>query len=358
MPKTSPDIGLFLPIANGGWIISENTPRIDGGYELNRRAAMLAEQFGFDFLLSMMKWRGFGGKTNHWGTCLESMMLMSALSQVTSRVKLWATVHILLQNPAVAAKMIATLDHVSQGRAGLNIVSGAFQSEIGQMGMWRPELDHDQRYDLAREWIEAILRLWSEPRVDVDGTYYKLEDCVSDPKPLSKPRPDLICAGMSEAGLRFTARYADAAFVGGDTEAAIGELSRRAKGYAAEHGKSLKTYAMCVLIPGATDTEAEARLDHFIAGTDHEAVKGVIASFGLRPGGKEKSIVTRSRQGFMATRLVGGAASLRQQIEEVLNLTGLDGLMFIFPDYVEDLRFFGEHVLPGLRAGLPAGQAA
>lgn len=343
------DFGLFLPIANGGWIISETTPRIEGTFGLNRDSAVLAERLGFDFLLSMMKWRGFGGRTNHWGVCLESLMLMAALSQVTTRIKIWATVHCLLQNPAVAAKMITTLDHASQGRAGVNIVSGAFPGEIGQMGAWRPELDHDQRYALCREWITIVKRLWSEPRVDFNGTYFKLEDCASDPKPVSRARPDVICAGMSEAGLRFTAEHADAAFVGGDTEEAIGTLSRRAKAYAAEHGKSLKTYAMCTIIPGATDAEAAARLEYYSAGTDHEAVKGVIASFGVRPDGKEKAIVTRSRKGLMATTLTGSAVSLRQQIEHVLGLTGLDGMMLIFPDYIEDLRFFGEHVLPGLR---------
>jgi pyrimidine oxygenase len=352
------DFGLFLPIANGGWIISENTPPIDGLYDLNKRSAILAEQFGFDFLLSMMKWRGFGGRTNHWGVSMESMILMAALSQVTTRVKIWCTVHTLLQNPAVAAKMITTLDHVSNGRAGLNIVSGAFPSEIGQMGMWRTDLNHDQRYELCREWITVVKRLWSEPRVDFDGNFYKLQDCVSDPKPLSRPRPDLICAGMSEPGLRFTAEHADAAFVGGETEVELGVVSRKGKAYAAEHGKSLKTYAMCTLIPGVTDAEAEARLQHYIAGTDHEAVKGILATFGPGADGREKAIVRRSRQGFMSTRLVGSAVSLRQQIEELLRGADLDGLMLIFPDYIEDLKFFGEQIMPDLRQAFRTGAAA
>ena len=76
--------GVFLPLANGGWIISENTPKVDGSYRQNREAAVLADQLGFDFILSMMKWRGYGGKTNHWGVSLESMTMMAALAEATS----------------------------------------------------------------------------------------------------------------------------------------------------------------------------------------------------------------------------------------------------------------------------------
>ena len=59
--------GVFLPLGNGGWIISENTPKLDASYDLDRNAAILSDQLGFDFVLSMMKWRGYGGKTNHSG---------------------------------------------------------------------------------------------------------------------------------------------------------------------------------------------------------------------------------------------------------------------------------------------------
>jgi pyrimidine oxygenase len=361
------DFGVFLPIANGGWIISENTPPLDASFELNKQASILAEQLGYSFLLTMMKWRGFGGKTNHWGVSLESMMLMSALAQHTSRIRIWATVHTLLHNPAVAAKMMTTLDHVSNGRAGMNIVAGSFPGEFDQMDMWRPELDHDQRYQLTREWIAIVKRLWSEDRVDFDGDFYRMKDCVSDPKPMSKPHPTLICAGMSEVGLRFTAEHAEYAFVGGETEEEIAVISKRAKEYGAEHGKQIKTCAMYTIIPGVTDAEAEKRLAHFVAGRDIEAINGILASYGFAPpkeGEDERSfaaarqggraMVRRSQEGFMSTRLAGSAESLRQQIEHTIRVADLDGMMLIFPDYIEDLRFFGEQVMPGVRQAFRA----
>jgi pyrimidine oxygenase len=351
--ESKPMFGVFLPLANGGWIMSENTPKIDGSYALNREAAILSDRLGFDFILSMMKWRGYGGKTDHWGVSLESMTLMAALAEVTSRTKVWCTAHTLLHHPVVVAKMMSTIDQISQGRAGLNIVSGAYRGEFEQMGAWRSELDHDRRYDLAREWTEIVLRLWRDKRVDFHGEFYDITDCVSDPKPVSRPRPDLICAGFSDVGLDFTAKYTDGGFVAGRTEADIAVASKRAKDLGAKYGKAIRTFAMYTVVPGATDREAEARVEHFAAGVDHAAVDGMAASYGPRHDGSEVSLVTRARRdGFMTSYLAGGAETIRQKIVHTIETADLDGMMLIFPDYVQDLRFFGENILPAVRGSL------
>ena len=137
--------GVFLPVANGGWIVSRNTPLLDGGWAQNRDAALIAEAEGLDFVMSMGKWRGFGGATDHWGSSLESVTMMAGIAALTKRIKVWATMHAILHNPVVAAKMIATLDHISGGRAGLNIVAGAYRGEFEQMDAWDERLDHDAR---------------------------------------------------------------------------------------------------------------------------------------------------------------------------------------------------------------------
>ncbi|HEX9461923.1 MAG TPA: LLM class flavin-dependent oxidoreductase [Alphaproteobacteria bacterium] len=344
--------GIFLPIANGGWIVSRNAPVIDGSFGLNKRATLLAEELGLDFVLSMMKWRGFGGPRNHWGTSQESLMLMSALSQVTSRIKLWCTVHTLLHNPAVVAKMVCTLDHASDGRAGLNVVSGAFRDEFSQMGGWREDLDHDQRYELAEEWLDAVKRLWSEPAVNLDGKYFKLADCMCDPKPVSDPRPTLICAGMSEVGLRLSARHADAAFISGKDDAEVARNSRRAKAIAAEYGRTIKTFINCVIVPGETDAAAEARAEHYRAGIDVETLQGMGSGYRQAPrqDGQVHNLLLRARNdAFMTSFAIGSADSLRRRIVKTIRGAELDGMMFMFPDYIEDQRFFGERVLPGIR---------
>jgi pyrimidine oxygenase len=338
--------GVFLPVANGGWIISGTTPPLDGLWRQNLEAARAAEAAGLDFVMSMGKWRGFGGVTNHWGVSMESLTMMAGIAQATSRIKIWATVHTLLHNPAVAAKMITTIDHISGGRAGLNIVAGAYRAEFEQMGAWDDRLDHDERYELAEEWTEIVKRLWREPSVDFHGRFFTMDGCVSDPKPLSRPRPDLICAGMSERGLRFAVQAADVCFIGGRTPEERRAASRRAKTIAAEYGLSTKTYMMCTVVHADTDAAAEALVERYRDGVDMGAVIEMLKSWGVPP---ERLVSVAESQGaFMTKTVVGAPATCAREIEAFMDYCELDGLMLIFPDYVEGLAMFGAEILPAL----------
>src|SRR5258708_36900886 len=181
------DIGVFLPVAKGGWIISKNTPRLDGCWKQNLDAALVAEEEGLDFVMSMGKWRGFGGETNHWGTSMESVTMMAGIAQATKRVKIWATMHTILHNPVVAAKMITTLDHISNGRAGLNIVAGAYRGEFEQMGEWDEAIGHDGRYALSDEWLGHVKVFWGERRVRFPGQSFNAPSLGRGPQPVLVP---------------------------------------------------------------------------------------------------------------------------------------------------------------------------
>jgi len=341
------EFGVFLPVANGGWIISSATPLLDGLWKQNLAAAVTADRIGLDFVMSMGKWRGFGGETNHWGVQMESLTLMAGLAQATSRVKLWATIHPMLQNPAVAAKMITTLDHISGGRAGLNIVSGAYKAEFDQMGAWDETLSHDDRYDLTEEWTHLIKRLWTEPSVTHAGRFFTLKDCQSEPKPLSKPHPELISAGMSDRGFQFAVREADACFIGGRTQDDRRDASRRARAMARGFGKPIKTYAMCTLIYAETDAKAEALAERYAKGVDMGAVIEMLKSWGVPP--ERLTDVALQQGAFMTQTAVGSPATCAEQVRQFLDYCELDGLMLIFPDYVEGLTMFGADILPRLK---------
>ena len=343
----SAEFGVFLPVANGGWIVSRNTPPLDGGWAQNRDAALIAEEEGLDFVMSMGKWRGFGGATDHWGTSLESVTMMAGIAAITKRVKVWATLHAILHNPVVAAKMIATLDHISGGRAGLNIVAGAYRGEFEQMDAWDARLDHDARYDLTEEWTRIVKRLWSEKRVDFEGRYFTIKDCVSEPKPLR--RPDLICAGMSARGFDFSVREADICFIGGRDNAETREASLRAKDLAQEFGKPVKTYAMCTVIYGGSDAAAEAIAERYRAGLDEGAVLGMLESYGVDLKAKDNAMVARAKGAFMTHTVVGAPKTCAQKISAFLEECALDGLMLIFADYAEGLRVTGREILPLLK---------
>src|ERR1700722_16361091 len=118
------EIGVFIPIGNNGWLLSGYAPQYKPTFELNKEIVRKAEHYGFDFALSMIKLRGFGGKTKFWDYNLESFTLMAGLAAVTSRIKLFATAATLAVPPAIAARMATTIDSISQGRFGLNLITG------------------------------------------------------------------------------------------------------------------------------------------------------------------------------------------------------------------------------------------
>jgi pyrimidine oxygenase len=338
------EFGVFLPVANGGWIVSNTTPPLDGGWEQNRDAALMAEEQGFDFVMAMGKWRGFGGETSHWGRSLEAVTMMAGIAALTKRVKVWPTLHAILHNPAVAAKMIATLDHISGGRAGLNIVAGAYRGEFEQMDAWDANLSHDARYDLTEEWTRIVKRLWREPSVTFEGSYFQFKDCVSEPKPL-KP-PFLICAGMSARGFDFSVREADGCFIGGRDAAETAAASRRAKMLAASLGKTIRTYCMMTVIAAPTDEEAQLRAQKYRDGLDVGAVAGMLESYGVQGN----AMTARAQGAFMTQTVVGSPAACARQIEAFMRDCDMDGLMFIYDDYQAGLRVTGREILPQLRA--------
>jgi len=337
------EFGVFLPVANGGWIVSRATPPLDGGWEQNRDAALIAEEEGFDFVMAMGKWRGFGGDTSHWGSSLEAVTMMAGIAAVTKKVKVWATLHAILHNPAVAAKMIATLDRISGGRAGLNIVAGAYRGEFEQMDAWDAKLSHDDRYDLTEEWTRIVKRLWREPSVSFDGKHFTFKDCVSEPKPIEPPF--VICAGMSKRGFEFSVREADGCFIGGRDVAETRDASLRAKKLAAELGKPIRTYCMMTVITADTDKEAEAKAQAYRDGLDEGAVAGMLQSYGV----EGNAMTARAQGAFMTQTAVGAPATCAAKIEQFLRDCDIDGLMFIYDDYVQGLRVTGREILPRLR---------
>ena len=161
------DLGVFIPIGNNGWLISTTSPQYMPSFDLNREVVQKAERFGFDFALSMIKLRGFGGPSEYWDHNLESFTLMAGLAAVTTRIRLFASVAVLTIPPAIVARMAVTIDSISHGRFGVNIVSGWQKAEYEQMGMW-PGAEHfERRYDYCSEYVQVMKDLWSTGRSDL-----------------------------------------------------------------------------------------------------------------------------------------------------------------------------------------------
>src|ERR1700761_4907856 len=200
------EIGVFLPIGNNGWLISETAPQYMPSFDLNREIALKAEGYGLDFVLTMIKLRGFGGKTQFWEHNLESFTLMAGLAAVTKRLKIYATAATLTLPPAIVARMASTIDSIAPGRFGINLITGWQKAEYDQMGLWPGEQHYKTRYDYLAEYATVLRQLLETGVSDFKGKYFEMHDCRVSPHP---QEVKLICAGSSNEGLAFTAPYAD-----------------------------------------------------------------------------------------------------------------------------------------------------
>lgn len=346
---TGKDYGVFLPNAAGGWMISSTAPYPPADYDYNRQVALLADDMRLDFIMAMSKWRGFGGTTDHWGETLDSLMLVSALAEATTHVGVWGTIHCNVQHPAIAAKMFATLQQVSHGRAGLNIVNGSYAQEFRQMGLWDESMSHADRYRMTELWMQAVDRLWTEDEVTMRNEFFTLDACQSRPHPVR--RPTVISAGRSPEGRAFQARYADGAFLGSDSMAEMRSFSRDVREHAARYDRTCKTYAMLTLVIGETDAEAEALAAGYAVGVDRVALANMRSSWGWDA---EKALSWAAdapgEEAFQTPYVTGSPETISERVLGVLDGAELDGVMLVFPDYLRDLPVFGAEVLPRLRA--------
>lgn len=342
------EYGVFLPIGNGGWMVSTTAPHPEATYAYNKQVALDAEAAGLDFIMTMAKWKGFGGSTDHWGETLESMTLMSALAECTERVRIWATMHANIHHPAVAAKMYTTLQQISGGRAGMNIVNGAYADEFTQMGLWQ-EMSKEDRYRMTAEWCEAVTRLWTEDEVTMASDFFTLDAAQSRPHPT--PRPTIINAGASKLGMEFQAAYADGAFLGADSLDEMVEKSAYVHRRARELGRECKTYSMMTVVLGETDEEAQARVTEYGRGVDREALLNMTLAWGV-PLDRARAWAegATGEEAFQTQYVAGSAETVTASILRLMEQAELDGLMLIFPDYLTDLPAFGRSVLPALRA--------
>jgi len=346
------EFGVFMPVASNGFLFSKHAPQYHPTFEHSRRIAELAEKIGLDFLFWMGKWKGFGGETRFWEQSLEPMTLVSAIAAVTTRLRLIATINPLLFHPVVASKIIATIDDVSSGRFGINIVTGNTLDEIEQMGIV-PEAYAQSRYDYADEWMRVLKALWSSERVTFDGRFFKLTECVSDPKPRQKPTPFIVSAGTSDEGLRFGARHSHSMFVG--MRPAIAAKLRQ---FAREEGRSVTISTNAFILPRATDAEAEAELALLRAQIDTQASANLRGSFDRdkRASSEARTAYLKEpdRIGFISgPPLAGSPTTIAHKLVEMIVENDFDGVQFVFADYVEDLAFFGREVVPLLAQLLP-----
>jgi len=341
------DLGIFMPVANNGWIMSPSAPADPPTFALNRWVAEEAERSGFHFLLAQSVWRGHGGQTQFWDISLEGFTLMSALAAVTSRIGLVASCQPLLYPAPVAAKMVATADEISAGRFGVNIVAGGNLSEAEQMGMLLQDWG-SIRYDYAAEWMEVVRSLWEKERTTYQGQWISVEDCVSGPKPLQTPHPPIIAAGASAKGRAFASRFATHAFIGAKDIEALGRVSQEYKASAHEQGRKLKTYTTLYCHIVDSEEAGTAYRQQFVDDPDLGAVADLIRQYSRKGAGESLKKETEYNPGdhvFFGDLLAGTPEQIAERLRALAG-QGLDGVLLHFAEWATDLPRFASEVRP------------
>lgn len=346
------EIGIFIPIGNNGWLLSENAPQYKPSFDLNKQITLSAEKHGLDFVLSMIKLRGFGGKTEFWDHNLESFTLMSGLAAVTSRIKIYATAATLVMPPAIVARMASTIDSISGGRFGVNLVTGWQRPEYSQMGLWPGDEHFANRYDYLAEYATILRELWATGRSDLKGKYFQMDDCRLSPRPQADVK--LICAGSSNAGMAFSAQYADYNFcfgMGVNTPTAFAPTVDRMRVAAEKTGRDVSSYVLFMIIADETDEAARAKWEHYKAGADQEAISWL----GLQSAADTKSGTdTNVRQmadpvsavNINMGTLVGSYETVARMLDEVPTVPGTGGVLLTFDDFVKGVEDFGTRIQP------------
>ena len=344
-------IGVFIPIGNNGWLISETAPQYMPTFELNKEITQKAEGYGLDFVLSMIKLRGFGGKTQFWEHNLESFTLMAGLAAVTERINIFATAATLTMPPAIVARMAATIDSIAPGRFGINLITGWQKAEYDQMGLWPGEKHFKNRYEYLAEYATVLKELLETGRSDFKGEFFEMSDCRVSPHP---GKTAIICAGSSDEGLAFTAKYADYSFAlgkGTNTPQAFAPVNARLKAAAAKTGREVATIILFMIIADETDEKAMAKWQLYREGADQEALQWLTnqaapnAAAGATTNTQQLAAPESAVNLNMGT-LVGSYETIARMLDEVAEVPDTGGVLLTFDDFQKGIVDFGEKILP------------
>jgi dimethylsulfone monooxygenase len=346
--------GIFSANASGNIFMTKVPTSYEISWDHTTQIARQADELGFEAFIPVARFRGFGGDINWNGTVYETLTYAAGIAAATKNIMTFATVHAPLVHPVLAAKAITTVDHISGGRAGLNLVMGWYEKELRMMGT---ELrGHEDRYGYGAEWIEVANQLWTRPgSFDYHGKFLDLEGLEAMPKPI-QPRPVILNAGASTAGQEFAARYADFNFASFTTPDQARRYSEGIRAKAAEHGRDIGVITLVVLVCRDTEEEAKAAYQAIIDQGDWEAADNFMRDLNIVSGSFgehfQKEFLAKSVAGSGGHSIVGTPEQVVEGLLEIRR-TGIDCVLLGMVDYKEELKYFGERVMPLLKqAGL------
>ncbi|KGU86552.1 LLM class flavin-dependent oxidoreductase [Pseudomonas mediterranea] len=306
----------------------------------------------------------------------DPLLLVSAMAAVTKNLGFGLTVNLTYEPPYLFARRMSTLDHLSRGRVGWNIVTGYLDSAAKAMGL-TAQVEHDRRYDQADEYLQVLYKLWegswendavlndrqqriyARPekvhKVRHQGEFYQVEGYhLCEPSP--QRTPVLFQAGSSERGLQFAGRHAECVFISGQNKAATRSQVDKVRASAVQGGRKpedIKVFMGLNVIVGETEetawakhaeylsyASAEAGVAHFSASTGidfseyaldepiqyvkNNAIQSATRILQNNDWTRRRLLEQHALGGRYIT-LVGSAEQVADELESWIAETGLDG---------------------------------
>ena len=341
----------WVPNVSGGLVVSNIEQRTDWSYDYNVRLAQAAEKNGFEYALTQIRFTaGYGAENQH-----ESVSFSHALLAKTEKLKVIAAILPGPWKPVLAAKQLATIDYLTNGRVAINVVSGWFRGEFDAIGEPWPE--HDERYVRSEEFIRTLKGIWTTDNYSFEGKYYQFKDYTLKPKPVQKPHIEVFQGGSSRAARDMASRVSDWYFTNGNTPAELKKQIDDIREKAKLNHHSVKIGVNAFIIARDTEEEAKQVIQDIIDGANVEAVNafgdatreaGAASKEG--EGNWAKSTfedLVQYNDGFK-TNLIGTPQQIAERIVE-LKSVGVDLVLSAFLHFIEEVEYFGAKVLPLVR---------
>jgi FMN-dependent oxidoreductase (nitrilotriacetate monooxygenase family) len=409
-------LGAFMrpaSIHTGAWRYPGAWPDMNFNFAHIKRAIQTLERAKFDAFfmadhMAVLNMPMDALKRSHTATSFEPFTLLSALSQVTERIGLVATGSTTFDAPYHIARRFASLDHLSGGRAGWNIVTTSNPDAALNFGL-DEHMEHGERYRRAREFYDVVTGLWDSWADDAfirdveDGIFFDPAKMhvldhkgkylsVRGPLNIARPIqgwPVIVQAGASESGRQLAAETAEAVFTAQSDLAAGRQFYADVKGRMEKLGRSrdqMKILPACFVVVGETIEEARSKrqkLDSLVnyanaiaslsIALGHDASKfdpdgplpEKIPESNASKSGRERAVVLARREnltvrqlaqrlgGYSGLAMVGTPATIADEMEEWLTTEGSDGFTVMFPYLPGGLDDFVDRVVPELqRRGL------
>ena len=334
----------------------------------------------------------------------DPLALVPLMAQATEHLGFGVTCALTYEHPYPFARRLSTLDHLSGGRIGWNIVTGYLDSAARNIGL-QQQLGHDERYDLADEYLDVVYKLWEKSWDDDAVVNDKARGVYTDPArvhpinhhgrhyqvpgihlcaPSPQRTPLLYQAGSSARGTAFAARHAECTFVSGPSQQVVSSYVEQIRAAAVAAGRppgQPLVYAQALIVTAPTAAAAQAKYDDYLAHVDIEAAlvllsgwtgvdfsampldatidyiendagRSALASFSAADPERRWTVREAARfigLGGRGPVLVGDPVHVADQLEAWQDATGIDGFNLAFAVAHASMADVVELIVPELQ---------